>query len=364
FRYCVDREWRIPHFEKMLYDQAMLLWSLSWGYRLLEKDLYRNAIDRTVRFLDSRLEIDGLYASGLDADTNHQEGATYLWDVEELKSVLTDEEHDAFARLFESSESGNFEGKLHLVAMSDPWEKRENRQILSKLLDRRSRRAQPERDDKILTSWNALLGCALLEAYRATGVEEYRSRAIRLHERLLEANTSSEGVFHSSMRGSGTQEQGFLEDYASLLLLETYLLEEGELTLEELSPRGESVLEFRSGQEWLSNRGEDFFTIPSDLFDSPLPAPASIAELGVLRRRMLAEEEYEELPLSRPFLSDFYNLAARFSAGEVYLVKTPELLPWQELPFPAIRGRAPRANYCFRGVCYFGVPKPDGSPSP
>ncbi|MFW5975909.1 MAG: thioredoxin domain-containing protein [Alkalispirochaetaceae bacterium] len=357
FRYCVDREWTIPHFEKMLYDQALLLWSFSWGYRVLKKQRYRRAIEGIFTALEETFAIDGVYAAGLDADTDHQEGKSYLWSRGELEGLLTNEELEIVESLFESAKSGNFEGKLHLVAMREPGEEEAARGVLDKLLRERSTRPQPERDEKIVTSWNALAGVGLAEAWRATGETRYLERAEALYAELVERNRREEGFSHSSISGKGAQEEGFLEDAAAVLLLETYLYEDGLLSEERLGESEKELLRFKEGENWHASKADDFVHMPSEVFDSPVPAAASLAEMALLRYRMLLDEEYEELSLAQAFQSDFYNLAARFSAGELYLVKAPEPPAWDSLPFPALRGKAERENYCFRGVCYFGLPK-------
>ncbi len=357
FRYCVDREWTVPHFEKMLYDQALLLWAFSWGYRRIKKKQYLRAVEGIFTALEETFAIEGVYAAGLDADTEHEEGKTYLWGSEELEELLTSKEFELLGSLFESVKSGNFEGKLHLVAMRDPAEEEAAGDILDKLLGERRKRPQPERDDKIVTSWNALAGVGLLEAWRATGERRYVERAQQLYDGLVERNRQDGVLSHSSLSGRGAQGQGFLEDYAATLLLETYLYEDQLLSEDTLKRTAEELLRFKDGENWNASKAEDFIQMPSDVFDSPVPAPASLAEMALLRYRMLLDEEYEELPLAGAFQSDFYNLAARFSASEIYLVKAPHPLPWDSLPFPSLLGKAERENYCFRGVCYFGLPK-------
>ncbi len=98
YRYCVDREWTIPHFEKMLYDQAMALWSYSLGYRVTGKDHYRTMAEKTVKSLGETFEHDGLFTSAFNADTDHKEGMTYLWSESELESVLEPSELRGSAR--------------------------------------------------------------------------------------------------------------------------------------------------------------------------------------------------------------------------------------------------------------------------
>ena len=162
FRYCVDSEWTIPHFEKMLYDQAMALWTYSLAYRVIGKDEYRKMATDIVRCLDESFEDNGFYISAHDADTEHEEGATYLWSFEQLENELDPEELSLFSESYYISREGNFEGSNHLLRINDVPLKN----IEDKLLAVRKKRKQPSRDDKILSGINALLAIALIQAGR------------------------------------------------------------------------------------------------------------------------------------------------------------------------------------------------------
>ena len=109
FRYCVDREWTIPHFEKMLYDQAMALWCFSLAYRVIGKETYKNMAEKILKCLDEWFKIEGLYITAYDADTEHKEGATYLWSYEQLKNELLPEEFEKFSNTYFIDKTGNFE---------------------------------------------------------------------------------------------------------------------------------------------------------------------------------------------------------------------------------------------------------------
>ncbi|MBI5010744.1 MAG: thioredoxin domain-containing protein, partial [Bacteroidia bacterium] len=173
FRYCVDPEWTIPHFEKMLYDQAMALWVYSLAYRVFGRVEYRSMAENIVRCLEESFSEDGFYISAHDADTDHQEGATYLWSYTELKECLTDDEFSELTKVYDISEEGNFEGRNHLVRKNDiRLNKLENR-----LLSVRNTRNQPSRDNKILIGINALTAISLLQAGRALDREDLKIRA-------------------------------------------------------------------------------------------------------------------------------------------------------------------------------------------
>lgn len=174
FRYCVDRKWKIPHFEKMLYDQAMALWCCSLGCAAFAVDgeAFRDMALNIVRSLEECFEVDGLFLSAFDADTGHEEGATYLWDHSELEGLLKHEDFEALKKIYEIEPGGNFEGRIHLVKKIDKSLPR----IDAKLLETRRKRPQPQADTKILCGDNALTIIALLQAGWFLGVEEYTRR--------------------------------------------------------------------------------------------------------------------------------------------------------------------------------------------
>ncbi len=221
FRYCVDAKWTIPHFEKMLYDQAMHLWTYSWAYSVFKINDYLDVINGILKCLDETFLEDGLYISAHDADTHHHEGETYLWSLGELERVLTDTELKELRKRYFISRQGNYEDKIHLVERN--YFKRSR--LEEKLLTLRRKKPQPFADRKIITSWNALVGVGLIMAYRATGKDTLLDKATSLFSRLTNKHYANGKLAHSSLNGI-LQEQEFLEDAASLLLLATYIEEE------------------------------------------------------------------------------------------------------------------------------------------
>ncbi|NLD62771.1 MAG: thioredoxin domain-containing protein, partial [Bacteroidales bacterium] len=213
YRYCVDREWTIPHFEKMLYDQAMALWTYSVAHRVTGGERYRIMAEKIVRCLDDTFTIDGMYASAFNADTDHKEGATYLWSMKELAALLSAEEMERFREVYDVSDTGNFEGLNHLVRKSD----RRIDDIEEKLLKARRQRSQPSRDDKILLGLNALTAVALIQAGRQLDRPELAAAAAGLTWRLLETFWDGSSLAHSYYDGV-LQQQSYLSDAAAMLL--------------------------------------------------------------------------------------------------------------------------------------------------
>ncbi len=375
FRYTVDREWTIPHFEKMLYDQALLLWNYSVGSRLFGRRGYREAAAGVVRALEETFRVGEGYASAHDADTNHREGGTYIWKLEEIEQTLDEDELDAFLRVFAVSRDGNFERRNHLVRILPPGVHDDDpsrvkhgpdRQLLDRaverLLEARRRRDQPERDDKIVAGWNALVGCGLLAAHRFAGLEGALDRAVELAFFLTDRFVTDGPVAHSLL-GDALQEQEFLGDVSALLLFLTMLAEEGEPYDTPFRPARTHLRSRLATLEhdgvWMESLADDFPAVPAEPFDQPIPSGIALAEYALLLDRMRGHLDYAPLEFADPHAQAFANLAALASRGYLYVVESPEPLPWADLPIHAVQVRGDARTSCYRGVCYLGPPPAD-----
>jgi hypothetical protein len=357
FRYCTDRAWTIPHFEKMLYDQAMLLWSYSVGARIFGREDFRRTAEGVYRCLEETFAEEGVYVSGHDADTEHVEGATYVWTPGEIEEVLGADDAAFLSEIYEITDEGNFEGKNHLLRRRDPApaEQSRLRRLEERLLAARLERAQPFVDRKIHSGWNALAGIALVQAHRHIGLNEGLERAQELFSVLMQRHGGERRVYHSSLDGE-VQRQEFLSDYAALSLLAGMLYEEtGEYSqiLEGLDGRMDA---FQREEVWFESQNEDFMPVPAESFDSPTPSTVSLAETARLRTRILTGAEYRPLDLGRPLVEDFRNLAALASRGYAHVIETPRPLEWSRLPVYSIQVPAERETHCYRGVCTPGLP--------
>ncbi len=345
FRYCVDRNWTVPHFEKMLYDQAMLLWVYSAAYKVLEKEEYKKVAERIMTCLEETFEDDGLFYSAHDADTNHEEGATYLWARQELKEVLTEEEFRRCSETYEITEHGNFEGKNHLIKKKEA----SLPEIERKLLAVRKKRNQPFVDKKIITSWNALAGIGLVMAWRCTANINALEKAKNLFTKLLEKHYDSGKLHHSSL-GNKVQEEGFLEDYAAVFLLITYLHEETGEYRELLASFSQKVQLFKKG-EWIESNASDFMEVVAESYDHPTPSSVSLAEFGLLRMNILLGQTYSPTEYRGPLHYDFYNLIALVSSGTSHIIHSPERLDWNKLPLNSIQARSGKIMDCYQMKC-------------
>lgn len=346
FRYCVDREWMIPHFEKMLYDQALLLWQYSLAYHVFKKEEYKIAANKIVQCLEGTFEQDSLYVSGHDADTDHVEGATYLWTYDEIVWILTPEELTQFMAVYDISQGGNKEGKNHLVKIKNV----DISAIEAKLLKARKKRRQPFVDSKIVTSWNCLLGAGFIQAYRYLDNEALLRKAKDIFRRLLECNCRGDKIYHSSM-DAHVQQEGFLQDYAAMLLFLTYLHEETGEYLDEMDRFYSKVKEYRTDNDWIESFHDDFLQVPAENFDHPVPSSVSMAELALLRADLLHRRTYTLGHFSEPLARDFYNIAALVRNGLFHIMEAPDMMAFCRLPGNTIQVRGKEYIDCYGHAC-------------
>jgi len=220
-RYSTDREWLVPHFEKMLYDNALLIITLSEAYQLTRKPLYREAIEQSIAFIDRELSNrEAGYFSSLDADSEGIEGKYYIWNKAEI-DLLLGESAALFNTVYGVTTEGNWEGNNILTRVAEEPAQPAAQEMLEaarqKLLERRNTRVRPALDDKILLGWNALLNIALSKAYAALGDDRYRSMAIE-NMAFLQSRFRGVGVhhYHHAYKGEA-RVPAFLDDYAALI---------------------------------------------------------------------------------------------------------------------------------------------------
>ncbi len=234
-RYSTDREWLAPHFEKMLYDQALLIESYSEAYAQFGDPFYRDIVEETFDYCKGKLlQENGLYGAGEDADTERTEGAYYTWTVGEIESVLTlfsEEEQKLFREHYPTSREGNWEGRNILrLDLSVAWERARDPkllEILKTLLNVRSGRVSPLLDSKGILSWNALLATSLLKA--SFHLQKDADLSLKLKKAAMELLARIEelcgGDYSKLPRiyyGLETKGHAYLEDVAALALAFQY----------------------------------------------------------------------------------------------------------------------------------------------
>ena len=220
-RYSVDAMWQAPHFEKMLYDNALILGTLAEAYQITKKPIYQEVIHATFTFLQRELfNGNGGYYAALDADSEGVEGKFYTWSYDELKAVIAPEIFDAFIAYYQVTPNGNWEHTNILWtqnALEKEWEPAWQNE-LKKLFDKRAMRVRPALDHKVILGWNAMLIVGFCKINAATGNEIYKKAAIECMN-WLEANLyhTDEHFFYHSIANRTPKAHAFLDDYANLI---------------------------------------------------------------------------------------------------------------------------------------------------
>ena len=214
-RYSVDREWVVPHFEKMLYDNAQLLGLYARWWRQTGDPLGARIARETAEFLLAELRTEqGGFASALDADTEGEEGKFYSWTRQQLVDALGPEDGAWAADLFRVTEAGTFEhGASTLQLLNDPDDSARWVSVRRRLLDARSQRVRPARDDKVVAAWNGLAISSLAEAGQLLGEPRYVDAATAAGEVLLGLHLDGATLLRVSRGGVAGRHAGVLEDY-------------------------------------------------------------------------------------------------------------------------------------------------------
>lgn len=227
-RYSTDMDWKVPHFEKMLYDNAQLISLYSEAFTESKNQLYRDVVFETIDFIERELTSkEGGFYSALDADSEGEEGKFYVWEEEELKAILAPHEFKLFSEVFSVNEDGYWEDGKYILLQAQPLVaialkhgisedelKEKVKNWKSELLKVRARRVRPGLDDKQLCSWNALMIKAYCDAYNAFGEKRFYDRAISSAEFFYKTFFKpGGGLFHASKNGE-SYINGFLDDFA------------------------------------------------------------------------------------------------------------------------------------------------------
>ncbi|HEX8676164.1 MAG TPA: thioredoxin domain-containing protein, partial [Segetibacter sp.] len=226
-RYSTDANWHVPHFEKMLYDNAQLVGLYSHAYQLTKNVLYKEVVYQTLDFVRRELTSpEGGFYSSLDADSDGEEGKYYVWTNEEIENVLG-KEVPLFKEYYNITKAGNWEHGKNILFRSEADEEVAKKYSLSiltlknkindakeKLMKVRSNRVKPGLDDKILTSWNALMLKGYSQAYRAFGDEIFLNAALKNADFLVRNDISDNQEITRNYKKGRSSVSGFLDDYA------------------------------------------------------------------------------------------------------------------------------------------------------
>ncbi len=226
-RYATDPKWHVPHFEKMLYDNAQLVSLYSHAFQVTQNQIYHDVVFETIEFIKCELlSPEGLFYSSLDADSEGEEGKYYVWAYDEINTILKDDA-SLFSEYFDITQEGNWEhgnnipdcsgtstniAEKYQLTEKQFSEKIEN--LKHKLLTERHKRIRPQTDDKILTAWNMLMVSGLIDAYKAFGNQEYFDMAQHCIDICLAKMISSDNSVYRNYKNGKAGIHGFLDDYA------------------------------------------------------------------------------------------------------------------------------------------------------
>ncbi len=299
-RYAVDSTWTVPHFEKMLYDNALLARAYLHGWQVTGEPLLRRVCSETLDWAMREMRgPEGGFCSALDADSEGVEGKFYVWTGVQLRSTLGPLADQAMA-YFGATESGNFEGGANVLEARGA-EPEQRAEIRSALYDARSERVRPGLDDKRLCSWNALMISALAEAGGALPRPDYVAAAEACAEFVLGSMRGPDGRLLRTWKDGRAHIDAYLEDHAYLLeaLLTLYEASFDPRWYREAVALADTILERfadpeRGGFFTTAADHELGFARRKDLEDSPIPSGSSSAAFGLLRLALLSgSAEYE-----------------------------------------------------------------------
>lgn len=309
-RYSTDEKWLVPHFEKMLYDNALLLYVYSEVYQVTKKERYQKIAEQIITFIDREMtDSAGGFYSAIDADSEGVEGKYYVWTKEEVLEVLGKEDGELFCQVFDITEGGNFEGNnipnlidtKKLAAFSDAkLSDTEGEARLEKcrkaLLDKRTERIYPHLDDKILTSWNAFMIAALAKAGKVFKHQVYIEKAERALA-FIEVKLIVDGQLYARYRDGEAKYPAYLDDWAFLLwaYIELYEASFSYRYLQKAEDAAKKMQEVFWDEEdggffFISKEGEELLVREKQIYDGAIPSGNSVAAYCLQRLGHLTGE--------------------------------------------------------------------------
>jgi uncharacterized protein YyaL (SSP411 family) len=312
-RYSVDREWLVPHFEKMLYDNALLSYLYLEAYQVTGDNIYAAVARETLDYvLRDMLDESGGFHSAEDADSEGVEGKFYVWSEKEIKEILGDSDAELFNSYYGVTLGGNFEGE-NILNVAEPLQEfaaaegktaEPVEDLLKrgrkKLLEARAKRVRPGKDDKVLVSWNGLMISSLTKAYQVLGEKKYLDAAAGAGEFLLESMIR-DGLLMRSYRRGVVRYEGYLADYAFagnafIDLYESTFDEKWVGAADRLAAKMQELFgSEEGGYHFTSEQHKNLIVRTRPFYDGSIPSGNSIAAMLLLRLgKILGRDEYTE----------------------------------------------------------------------
>ena len=359
-RYSTDAHWLVPHFEKMLYDQALIAMAYTEAYQATGDPYYRQVTEEILEYITTEMvsPCGGVY-SAEDADSEGEEGKFYIWTKDEIMGILSPEELDIFNTVYNISKGGNYMDEktrkktgnniLHMkktvsvhaseLSIQEESLKHIMERSRIKLLEARDKRIRPLQDDKVITSWNGLVIVALAKASRALGEPQFIVVASRIVDFIMSALRTPGGRLLRRYRDGDSAIPGFLEDYAFLVwgLLEMY---ESTFDVDYLRLAVEHNVamidlfwdQAGGGFFFTAEDSEEVLVRGKDVYDGALPSANSVALLNLIRIAKLTRDpdlelkasvlmdRFSEMVYASPGSHSFFMTAVDFANGPAYAV--------------------------------------------
>ncbi len=302
-RYSTDKYYLAPHFEKMPYDNALLIIAYASAYSITKNNIFLDTAEKTAEYILNEMTTEnGSFYSAQDADSEGVEGRYYTFSLNEIVNILGEDKGRKFAKVFDITEKGNFEGMNipNLLRSNDL--KTEFQEEMKKLYSYRKKRFKLHFDDKILLSWNSMMIVALSMLYRVTRDKKYLTAAKKSQE-FIEKNMSDGQKLYTSFRDGKCSEYTFLDDYAfyATALIELYNSTLNENYLERAEKFCKEAIKLfmdcKKGGFYLSSlNSTELFINPKETYDGAIPCGNSVMTYNLVRLHQITEkDEYKEL---------------------------------------------------------------------
>ncbi|MDQ0337605.1 uncharacterized protein YyaL (SSP411 family) [Caldalkalibacillus uzonensis] len=358
-RYSVDEKWLVPHFEKMLYDNALLAYAYTETYQATRNPYYKQVTEDIFDYVERVMTApEGGFYSAEDADSEGEEGKFYVWTPKEIFDVLQEDEAEIFCDVYDVTQQGNFEGKniLHLIDVD--LEQKAKQYGLSleqleqklaedrhKLFLQREKRVHPHKDDKVLTSWNALMIAALTKAAAAFGQAHYLQMAKKAARMIEDRLTDNNGRLLARYRDGEAQYLAYIDDYAFYIwaLHELYFAS-GEATYLE---RAKALLAQSLERFWDQDNGGFFFsasdaetliTNPKEIYDGATPSGNGVMAFNLVRHYLISGEDiYREK--AEQLLQAFGQQINDYPSGHTFSLLALQLLTEKHAELVIVEGK-------------------------
>ncbi len=301
-RYSTDKKFLVPHFEKMLYDNALLILAYCKAYCVTNNGLYLEIAEKTGEYiLREMASEDGGFFSAQDADSEGEEGKYYLFTPDEIISVLGETDGEKFNKHFDITSTGNFEGKSIPNLLNSDVTDKSFEECLPKLQQFRKSRDSLHLDDKILTSWNSLMIAAMCELYLVSKNEVYLNDAQKADE-FIRKYLCEDNTLFVSFRDGKRGVKGFLDDYASYIFAQlglyratldnSYLKRAKQMYDKVISDFGDTT----DGFYLYSNQSEELILRPKETYDGAVPSGNSLMSYNFVKLYLLtSDDKYKDL---------------------------------------------------------------------